>query len=385
MTPPQAEILTIGTEILLGQIVDTNTATIARSLREIGVNLFFAATVGDNVERSADAIRTALDRSDIVITTGGLGPTIDDMTRTAMGKAVGVGTEFRPELWEQIQERFASFGRQPGDNNRRQAYLPIGAQPIVNPIGTAPAFWLERDGAIAVALPGVPAEMEHLLANEVLPLIKRRFDLGSPIYTRILRTAGLGESALDAKVKDLEAADNPTLGLSAHPGRVDLRLGARAESKAEAESMLSTLEDEVRQRLGDSIYGVDEETLESIVMRLLADRDWELVTIEAGTSGTLAGELSLAGQPFDHGLVLPGIQPEHLPTRLNAEMSAANADCGLALALILEGGQQRLVGLAHTPAGNREFDLHYGGPPASAADWGASHLLNLARRTILRD
>jgi nicotinamide-nucleotide amidase len=385
MKPPQAEILTIGTEILLGQIVDTNTAEIARSLRQIGVNLFFAATVGDNVERSAAAIRTALHRSDIIITTGGLGPTIDDMTRVAMASAVGVETEFSPELWSQIQERFSRFGQQPGENNRRQAYIPVGAHPIVNPIGTAPAFWLEQDGSIAVALPGVPAEMEHLLEHEVLPLIKARFTLGSPIYTRILRTAGIGESALDAKVKDLETADNPTLGLSAHPGRVDLRLGARADSKAEAEAMLSDLEAVIQQRLGDVIYGVDEETLETVVMRQTAAQGWKLVSVEAGTGGMLAAALSAAGGPYERGLVLGVLEGDEMRPRLSSEMHDAEAQVGLALNLSIGDGQQRLVGIAITPAGDRDFDLTYGGPPASAADWGISHLLNITRVALDED
>lgn len=382
MTPPQAEILTIGTEILLGQIVDTNTATIARSLREIGVNLFFAATVGDNVERSAEAIRTALDRSDIVITTGGLGPTIDDMTRQAMAQAIGAGTEFSPDLWDQIQERFSRFGREPGENNRRQAYIPVGSHPIVNPIGTAPAFWLECEGSIAIALPGVPAEMEHLLAHEVLPLIKDRFVLGSPIYTRILRTAGIGESALDAQVKDLETADNPTLGLSAHPGSVDLRLGARADSKAEAESMLSSLEEAVRQRLGDLIYGVDDETLESIVMRLAGAHGWQLLTVEAGTGGALAAALSTVHGPFNHGLVFQDLKANELRARLSSELEHGEGQVGLGLAQFAQGEKQRLVGIILSPSGNRDFDLTYGGPPASAAEWGLAHLLNLTRLTL---
>ncbi|MGA9531875.1 MAG: CinA family nicotinamide mononucleotide deamidase-related protein [Anaerolineales bacterium] len=385
MNPPQAEILTIGTEILLGQIVDTNTAAIARSLRKIGVNLFFAATVGDNVERSADAIRTALNRSDIIITTGGLGPTIDDMTRVAMAQAIGAETEFSPDLWDQIQERFSRFGRQPGENNRRQAYIPVGAHPIVNPIGTAPAFWLEQDGAIAIALPGVPAEMEHLLEHEVLPLIKGRFSLGSPIYTRILRTAGIGESALDAKVQDLEAADNPTLGLSAHPGRVDLRLGARADSESEAETMLSGLEEVVRQRLGDVIYGVDEDTLETIVMRQAAAQGWKLVSVEAATGGALATALSTADGPLARGLVFQLMDTEQLRSRVAEEMESADAQVGVALALDVTADQQRLVGITVTPAGDRDFDLTYGGPPASAAQWGLSQLLNLTRLAISQD
>jgi nicotinamide-nucleotide amidase len=382
MNAPQAEILTIGTEILLGQIVDTNTAAIARSLRGIGVNLYFAATVGDNVDRSAAAIRTALERSDILITTGGLGPTIDDMTRAAMAGAVGVDTEFSPALWEQIKERFAHFGREPSENNRRQAYLPIGATGIENPVGTAPAFWLEYNGSIAFALPGVPAEMEHLLEHEVLPLIESRYSLAAPIHTRILRTAGIGESSLDSRIQDLETADNPTLGVSAHPGQVDLRLGARAESVERAQAMLSDLERELRDRLGDLIFGQNDETLAGVVLRLAAAHGWRVVSLEAGTGGTLAQVLAESSQSFDRAIVAHRLAPADLSARLAEEMAQADAQLGFGLVLLAEGDENRLTGVVRGPGVDRAFDRTYNGPPANAAAWGCSHLLNLARRPL---
>ena len=184
------EILTIGTELLLGEIIDTNSRYIARTLRDHGVNIYYLSTVGDNAERIAEALQHGLKRSQVIITTGGLGPTIDDPTREAVALAVGVETEFRPELWQQVQDRFARFNSAPTENNKRQAYVPAGAIAIENPVGTAPAFIVETEDSVIISLPGVPREMEHLMQHNVIPYLKERFSLSGIIKARILRTAG---------------------------------------------------------------------------------------------------------------------------------------------------------------------------------------------------
>src|SRR4030042_1088400 len=165
---PSAEIITIGTELLLGEIVDTKSRYLARWLRDAGIDLYRKTTVGDNVKRIAFAIQQALERCDIVITTGGLGPTVDDPTREAVALAAGVKSEYHSELWEQIEARFERFGRTPTENNRRQAFIPKGAIPIENPVGTAPIFFLEHQSHVIISLPGVPREMEYLLKHEVI-------------------------------------------------------------------------------------------------------------------------------------------------------------------------------------------------------------------------
>jgi nicotinamide-nucleotide amidase len=167
---PTAEIITIGTEILLGEILDTNAQYLARALRDAGVDLYRKTTVGDNTRRIAQAIQQAQERCDIVITTGGLGPTVDDPTREAVALAVGVETEFRPELWEQIESRFRRFNRQPTENNKRQAYVPRGALAVENPVGTAPAFIVENGEQAIISLPGVPSEMKYLTQKGPLNL-----------------------------------------------------------------------------------------------------------------------------------------------------------------------------------------------------------------------
>ncbi len=383
MNGPQAEILSIGTELLLGEIVDTNTPTIARALRSIGMNLYRTSSVGDNVDRIARAVREACTRADVLIATGGLGPTADDMTRAGIAAALATKIEFRPELWAQIQERFARFGTTPGDTNRRQAYLPHGATAIENPLGTAPAFRAELEGSVVFALPGVPAEMEHLLVHEVLPFLRERYALHGTIQSRILRTAGVGESTLEADIADLEQAANPTLGVSAHPGRVDLRLTARADTEREAEAMLAELEAEIRRRLGDRIYGVDNETLESVVLGKIEDRGWQLVTVEAGTGGALTAALSPLGIAYHGGLTLPS-PPEDtslLPS-LEREMPERGADAGLAL--LLEEDEENLTMRAwlRTPAGERDLERSYGRPLANAEARAVALCLEMTRREL---
>jgi competence/damage-inducible protein CinA-like protein len=382
MSNPSAEIIAVGTELLLGEIVDTNSAEIAVTLRQLGIDLYRTGAVGDNLSRIAEAVATALHRADIVILTGGLGPTVDDMTRQAIAQAAGIELVFEPTLWQQIEQRFASFGRRAGDNNRRQAYLPQGGNAIENPIGTAPAFWLDYDGRLVVALPGVPSEMRSLLRTAVVPLLQRRFPDRRVIVIRILRTAGMGESDLDAKIADLEAADNPTLGVAAHPGRVDLRLTASAGSENEARAMLTRLEDDLRERLGPYIYGVDRQTLEDKVLAAFAERGWRLVSVEAGTNGALAGSISGETAVFAGGWLLPEITRAGLEELLQAKMAEAGAQAGLGLVIPPGDGPVQLSGRVQLAADSGGFDRPYAGPPENAADWGVSLLLDMARRRL---
>ena len=243
---PVAEIITIGTELLLGETVDTNTRYIARALRDAGVDLYRSSTIGDNQERIAQIIREGMNRADIIITTGGLGPTVDDPTREALALALDVEIEFRPELWEQIQERFRRYNRTPTDNNRRQAYIPTGAIGVENAVGTAPAFVIETDRHAIIALPGVPREMEHLMQVKILPYLRQRFQLHGIIKSRILHTSGVGESTIDARIGDLERLTNPTVGMAAHAGQVDIRITAKADSESEANHLIQQVEQQLR-------------------------------------------------------------------------------------------------------------------------------------------
>lgn len=378
-----AEILVIGTEILLGEIVDTNTRRIAGVLRKIGVDLFRTTTVGDNQGRVADSIRGALERADLLITSGGLGPTVDDVTRGGVAEALDRALTFQPDLWEKVKQRFARYGSEPSENNRRQAHLPNGAEALENPIGTAPGFIIGCEKGVVIALPGVPAELKAMLQDAVVPYLRRRFDLQSLMKVRLVRTAGVGESWLDGKIQDLERLSNPTVGLSAHPGRVDVRLTAKASSEQEADELLWPLEATLRQRLGDAVYDVDGQELETVTAGLLEEKGWRLVSVESGTGAALAAALEdaacyLGGKVFPTGTSTLSIHDELLKV-----MGQMEVEAGLALALVRVDGGSRVQLRLRTPEGDQDRELAYGGPPAYAGAWAATQAINQLRLSIL--
>jgi nicotinamide-nucleotide amidase len=279
-----AEIITIGTEILLGEITDTNSVYIARALRDIGLNLYYMTSVGDNEQRIADVIRTAMKRAQVIITCGGLGPTIDDMTRQAVALATEQGLTFDQTLLDTITERFANFRVQMTENNRRQAYLPDNSTVIENPVGTAPSFMLEFQNCIIISLPGVPREMKYLMNESVIPILRQRFGLhGTIIKAKVLRTAGIGESMLDNQIgAALLEASNPTVGLAAHTGQVDVRITAKADSEATADQMIALVETQLRERIGSYIFGTDHENIDDVLIQLLTKHHATLAISETG-------------------------------------------------------------------------------------------------------
>lgn len=377
---PNAEIITIGTEILLGEILDTNAQYLARSLRDHGIDLFRTTSVGDNPERIARAIQEGLSRSTIIITTGGLGPTVDDPTRQAVALAVNAPTEFRPELWEQIQARFRRYGRIPTENNRRQAYIPQGAIPVENPVGTAPSFIVEIDGQAIIALPGVPREMEYLMQHAVIPYLCEHYDLRSVIKARVLHTAGVGESQIDDRIADLEALSNPSVGLAAHSGQVDVRITAKAESETQADSLIAEVEQTLRQRLGDWIYGADEETLEQIAMTALQTKGWRLAVVEAGLRGELSRRLTTSEGPFLGSEVLRELpDPDTLAERTAAYRQLRQAELGLGVTIVRGAERQEVRLILITPDEQKEFSRPFGGPPEYAPRWATHHALDILR------
>lgn len=371
---PSAEIITIGTEILLGEIVDTNTRYIARTLRGMGVDLFRTITIGDNLDRIAEAIRHSMERAEIVITTGGLGPTVDDPTRDAVAKAVGVETEFREDLWEQVVAVISRYGRKPSENQRRQAYVPKGAIGIPNPVGTAPCFIVETESNAVLSLPGVPNEMEHILHESMIPYLQKRFNLNEIIKIRVLHCSGLGEGMIDEKIDDLETLSNPTVGLAAHTGVVDIRIAAKAKTEAEADEMIAQIEIQIRERLGNVVFGADEDRLEDVTLNTVAKRGWTLTGVESGLDGLLARKIP-------HTVSLSNLSADSLLAALRAARADANADVALGVAIYLEERAAEMALI--TPNGEKTHRITYGGPPRSLARWSVNLALDWLRRRAM--
>ena len=293
-----AEIVSIGSELLLGQIVDTNASWIAQRLAEAGVNLFYKTTVGDNMDRMVEVLDRALDRSDVVVTGGGIGPTQDDLTREAIAKVTGRKVVTDPGSLLELRERFQKRGFILTKNNERQAQIPDGAIVVRNPNGTAPAFIVETDRGVTISLPGVPFEMKWLVENEVIPYLREKFGLTQMIHYRILKVADLGESAVDDRIGHLIAeSTNPTVGVLAHPGQVDVRIAALAKSIDEANGLIDVVDTEVRELLGDHIFGVDDETIESVIGKLVAESKATVATCEDLSGGAVAAAIQEAAGP----------------------------------------------------------------------------------------
>ena len=292
-----AEIVMIGAELLLGELVDTNANRLARAIRDIGLDLYYKTTVGDDEARITEVLNLALDRSQVVITSGGIGPTVDDVTRRAVANATGRDLVYSTELEKQIEERFRSFGRKMAGNNRRQAYIPEGALPLTNPVGTAPCFLSEdtQGRGCIISLPGVPRELEYMMANTVIPLLTERMGGRRVTRVRVLRTCAVGESNVDRAIGDLMTGSNPVVGLAAHAGQTDIRISASAGTESEAEDLIASMETELRKRMGVAIYGVGKETVPEVVGRLMTERGLTMGVIDTLTGGQLSRDLIEAG------------------------------------------------------------------------------------------
>lgn len=394
----RAEIVTTGTELLLGQIDDTNATYLARQLRDLGIDVFFRTTVGDNQARIAEVLKQALERADLVITSGGLGPTVDDVTRDAVAQATGRVLVLHPDLLQQIEAFFARFGARMSENNRRQAHLPEGCIPIENPVGTAPSFIVEAEQGTIISLPGVPSEMRYLMGTAVVPYLQQRLGQQGALVTRILRTVALGESRIDETIADLETSANPTVGLSAHPGQTDIRIVAKAPSEAEAEAMVAGFEEVIRERLGAAIYATGEETLEAAIVGLLAERGATLAVAETLTMGDLTRRLSAHPEVLRGGVVsgeaqglarLLGVEGEDLLGERGAS-SVARAvrsrwDATYGLAVVGDEEERAWVAVAGDPDQGvmNVRRLRWQGRDRRARIWTTTVALEFLRRLLL--
>jgi nicotinamide-nucleotide amidase len=397
----KAEVISVGTELLLGDITDTNATHIAQKLRSIGLDLLYRSTVGDNEQRIAEVVNRALERVDVVIVTGGLGPTVDDVTREGIARATGRPLVFQPALLEQIAARFARFNVMMSENNRRQAFLPQGALPIENPVGTAPIFILETERGVVMVLPGVPREMEYMLENALLPWLRAHLDAPAVIKSLVLRTAGVGESQIDAQIADMMTMSNPTVGLAAHSGQTDIRITAKAADEAAAEALIAPVEAEIRSRIGHWIYGTGSQTIEEVVVDLLRDRSASAACVEVNTGGQLCRRLEAAcgrenAPPFTCEVLdnPTGLQALGVPVGLSLE------DTARAAAEAMRGSHGTTYGLAvmideGSPGGGASLAVAFedgvrsrifGGRHTviDAQVWAATQALALLRRVILK-
>ena len=349
----KAEILSIGTEILLGEIVDTNAQYIAARLPGLGIDLYFKAVVGDNLDRLTETIGRARERSDVVICTGGLGPTEDDLTREAISAALGEEPRVDPQLERDLRGFFERRGYAMPERNVKQCWLIPSARAIPNPRGTAPGWWVERDGKIIVAMPGPPTEMTRMWEQEVAPELLRRHP-GSVLITRTLKTTGIGEGTVDEMVSPLLKSANPSIGIYARADGVHLRIAAKAPTASEARALITPGEADARGILGPAIWGADDDTFESVIGEMMRACGVTLATMESCTGGLLASTLTDvpgASDYFRGGLV--SYQTElkvewGVPQSIIDEHGVISAECARAMAQAARERLEASIGIGVT-------------------------------------
>ena len=286
-----AELIAVGTELLLGNIANTDAQMLSEGLSTLGITVHYHTVVGDNPTRLKEALEIARKRADIIITTGGLGPTYDDLTKQTIAEAFGRKLVLHEDILEEIRGYFEKKrGQKMPENNTQQAMLPEGCTVFTNPVGTAPGCAIEQDGTYVLMLPGPPFECRYMFENRAVPYLMGLTD--GVIVSHNLRIFGMGESAVDEKVHDLTACANPTLAPYAKVGECMLRATAKAETAEKAEKMLRPLMDEVKNRLGDVVYGVDVESMDEVVTTILKERGLTISAAESCTGGLFSKHMT---------------------------------------------------------------------------------------------
>jgi nicotinamide-nucleotide amidase len=374
----KAEIISIGTELLLGEITDTNASYLAGQLPSLGIDLYWISQVGDNPARLTEVLKRAWQRSELILTSGGLGPTEDDITREAIAGMFGEKPEVVPALERTLRERFGRMGMEMPLSNLRQATIIPSAEPVPNTQGTAPGWWVERDGRILAAMPGPPRELHEMWLKEIQPRLRR--DSSSIILPRTFKTYGLSEAAVAEMVSPMLSSANPTLGVYAKPDGIYLRLAAKSEDRKQAEKMLVDGEAAIKAALGEYIWGMDEETLEGIVSRLLIEKGLSLAVMEDCSGGWLAAaftDIPGSGSFFRGGLVAcsdkakaafgvnpdtisryGAVSPEVAVAMAEAARTSLGADIGICTTAIEETGERPFgftyIGVANGGRSSRE-------------------------------
>jgi len=295
----KAEIIPVGTEILLGNIIDIDSSFLANQLPLLGIDLYFVSTVGDNQKRLVDTLKRAWKRADLIITTGGLGPTQDDITREAIGELVSEELTVDEKLWQELQDLFSRYLREIPQSNIKQATIIPSAQIIPNRMGTAPGWWVEKDDHIIIALPGPPDEMQLMWQEGILPKLKQIIT-GEVILSRIIKTFRLAEAKVDELVAHVSKLSNPTLATYVKPDGVYLRITAKAKEKTEAQRLIAQSEEQIRNILSSYIWGVDEDTLDAVIGELLRAKNLRLATMESCTEGLLCSTIASGRESYNY-------------------------------------------------------------------------------------
>ena len=350
--PMKAELLSIGTELLLGQIVDTNANYLAGRLALLGIDCLHMQTVGDNLPRATQAFERALGRSDLVVATGGLGPTEDDLTREAIAAALGETPAVDPELEGELVAWFSGRGVQMPERNRKQAWLIPSARALPNPNGTAPGWDIQKAGKRIVAMPGVPREMTPMWES-VEPSLTR----GGALRWRTLKLLGIGESAVEEKLAELVRSTSPTVATYAKNDGVHVRVADKAPTPEEADGHVAGMEHQIRARLGEYVWGADDDTLPSVIGRSLQARRWRVAVAESLSAGEIARSLAEAPDVerwFVGGIVRPAADAETLESegrRLGGEVL-----------LLTPHGAETSELRAITPARTRRLEIRFRSP-----------------------
>ena len=407
----RAEILSIGTELLLGHITDTNASWLAQQLGPLGIDLFYVSTVGDNLERLTARLAQARERSDLVIMTGGLGPTEDDLTREGIAAVLHETPIVDEQLEASLRAFFASRGILMPERNIKQAWTLPSVTILANPIGTAPGWWAERDDKVLVAMPGVPYEMKRMWQNEVMPRLRLR--TGESLFTRILRVAGMGESSVEERLDAVLHNANPTVATYAKRDAVDVRITAKAPTTDEAQAMVEGVEARVRATLGQHIFGIDDETPQSVALDMLMARGLTLATMESCTGGLLSSlitDIPGSSNAFRGGLISYatdlkeawGVPAEVIAAHgvvsvetARAMASAVRQQTGASVGLSVTGvagpdeQEGKPVGTIHiavaSPEGMRDTSQRFRGPRGEIKLRAVYTALNLLRLHLLRE
>lgn len=413
----KCEIISVGTELLLGDIINTDAQYLAKELAEIGITVFYQSTVGDNEQRLAELVQTALGRSDVLITTGGLGPTKDDLTKEVVCKAIGAPLEMHMPSLERMKDYFKKTGREMNPINEKQAMLPVGCTVLQNDFGTAPGCMVEKDGKTVILLPGPPRELKPMFANYVKPHLAG-FS-GLTFLSSTVHVFGLGESSMASMVSELLDSSNPTVAPYAKDGEALLRVTASGENEAQCREKIKPVVDEIRRRLGKNVYGVDCGSLQARVVSLLKQRGMKVATAESCTAGLLSKritEVSGASDVFECGIISYANEikmkylgvPEQILSEYGAVSAqtaramargarlAGNADLGISITGIAGPGggtQEKPVGLAYAALSDGERvwvkKILTGKSGAQNREYNryviASHALDMLRQYLCSD